>query len=418
MHNKIETELETNIRYIESRFEGCADAVMRRILVGDEKLGMYVVYMDSMYDRDFIDGVVLKSLLFDRIQLPDQNAGQVIFNKYLATADVKETNRMEMLIDEVLKGNTAILIDGMAKAMIVSSKNLPGRGVSEAETEVSVRGSKESFTESFRVNTVLIRQRIRDTRLKSRQMTIGVRSKTDVALMYMEDLVRPEMLKQVIRKLESFKIDAILDSSYLESLTEEKGYSPFPQYQATERPDKAASGLLEGRIVLVVDNSPGVLILPVTYQMFFQAGDDYYTRFEVASFARLLRFAASLFAIGFPGLYVAIAAFHTEMLPTSFLLSIATARTGIVIPVALEVLLMEFQFELLKEAGIHLPGQLGGTIGIVGGLIVGQAAVEAGIVSTIVVIVVSFTAIASISLHSRHMSFYSICFLPHQNPYY
>ena len=128
MHNKIETELETNIRYIESRFEGCADAVMRRILVGDEKLGMYVVYMDSMYDRDFIDGVVLKSLLFDRIQLPDQNAGQVIFNKYLATADVKETNRMEMLIDEVLKGNTAILIDGMAKAMIVSSKNLPGRG--------------------------------------------------------------------------------------------------------------------------------------------------------------------------------------------------------------------------------------------------------------------------------------------------
>ena len=177
MHNKIETELETNIRYIESRFEGCADAVMRRILVGDEKLGMYVVYMDSMYDRDFIDGVVLKSLLFDRIQLPDQNAGQVIFNKYLATADVKETNRMEVLIDEVLKGNTAILIDGMAKAMIVSSKNLPGRGVSEAETEVSVRGSKESFTESFRVNTVLIRRRIRDTRLKSRQMTIGVRSK-------------------------------------------------------------------------------------------------------------------------------------------------------------------------------------------------------------------------------------------------
>ena len=138
---------------------------------------------------------------------------------------------MEMLIDEVLKGNTAILIDGMAKAMIVSSKNLPGRGVSEAEIEVSVRGSKESFTESFRVNTVLIRRRIRDTRLKSRQMTIGVRSKTDVALMYMEDLVRPEMLKQVIRKLESFKIDAILDSSYLESLTEEKWYSPFPQYQ-------------------------------------------------------------------------------------------------------------------------------------------------------------------------------------------
>ena len=398
MHNKIETELETNIRYIESRFEGCADAVMRRILVGDEKLGMYVVYMDSMYDRDFIDGVVLKSLLFDRIQLPDQNAGQVIFNKYLATADVKETNRMEMLIDEVLKGNTAILIDGMAKAMIVSSKNLPGRGVSEAETEVSVRGSKESFTESFRVNTVLIRRRIRDTRLKSRQMTIGVRSKTDVALMYMEDLVRPEMLKQVIRKLESFKIDAILDSSYLESLTEEKWYSPFPQYQSTERPDKAASALLEGRIVLVVDNSPMVLLLPTVFACFFQASDDYYDRWDAANFVRILRYAAAFFAVLLPGMYIALAGFHPEALPLSFALSFAASREGVPFTLPVEVVVMELAFELLREAGIRLPSQLGNTIGVVGGLIVGQAAVEAGIVSTIVVIVVALTAIASFAI--------------------
>lgn len=340
MHNKIETELETNIRYIESRFEGCADAVMRRILVGDEKLGMYVVYMDSMYDRDFIDGVVLKSLLFDRVQLPDQNAGQVIFNKYLATADVKETDRMEMLIDEVLKGNTAILIDGMAKAMIISSKNLPGRGVSEAETEVSVRGSKESFTESFRVNTVLIRRRIRDTRLKSRQMTIGVRSKTDVALMYMEDLVRPEMLKQVIRKLESFKIDAILDSSYLESLTEEKWYSPFPQYQSTERPDKAASALLEGRIVLVVDNSPMVLLLPTVFACFFQASDDYYDRWDAANFVRILRYAAAFFAVLLPGMYIALAGFHPEALPLSFALSFAASREGVPFTLPVEVVVI------------------------------------------------------------------------------
>ena len=346
MHNKIETELEINIRYIESRFEGCADAVMRRILVGDEKLGMYVVYMDSMYDRDFIDGVVLKSLLFDRIQLPDQNAGQVIFNKYLATADVKETNQMEMLIDEVLKGNTAILIDGMAKAMIVSSKNLPGRGVSEAETEVSVRGSKESFTESFRVNTVLIRRRIRDTRLKSRQMTIGVRSKTDVALMYMEDLVRPEMLKQVIRKLESFKIDAILDSSYLESLTEEKWYSPFPQYQATERPDKAASAILEGRIVLVVDNSPMVLLLPTVFACFFQASDDYYDRWDAANFVRILRYAAAFFAVLLPGMYIALAGFHPEALPLSFALSFAASREGVPFTLPVEVVVMELEFQL------------------------------------------------------------------------
>ncbi len=230
---------------------------------------------------------------------------------------------------------------------------------------------------------------------------VGERSKTDLAICYMDDLVESELLCQVRKKIEELSLDGIFDGGTVEQLMEEDPWTPFPQFQHTERPDKAASGLLEGRIVLVVDNSPGVLLLPVTYQMFFQTGDDYYTRFEVASFARSLRFLGALFAIGFPGLYVAIAGFHTEMLPPAFLFSIALARTGIAIPVVLEVLLMEFQFEILREAGIHIPGQLGGTIGIVGGLIVGQAAVDAGLVSTIVVIVVSFTAIASFMVPSE-----------------
>ena len=234
MNREIVPDLDENIAYIEKRFEGCADAVMRRLWMGDEKLEIYVIYMDSMYDRDFVDGVLLKSLLFDVSRLPERHAGQAIFNKYLATADV-----------------------------VNSKENIPVN--TEAETEVSVRGSKESFTESFRTNTVLIRRRIRDTRLKSKQMTIGVRSKTDVALMYMEDLVRPSVLREVLSRLESFEIDAVLDSSYLEALTEDEWYSPFPQYQSTERPDKAASALLEGRVVLVVDNSPVVLILPAVF---------------------------------------------------------------------------------------------------------------------------------------------------------
>ena len=395
MHNKIETELETNIRYIESRFEGCADAVMRRILVGDEKLGMYVVYMDSMYDRDFIDGVVLKSLLFDRIQLPDQNAGQVIFNKYLATADVKETNRMEMLIDEVLKGNTAIFIDGMAKAMIVSSKNLPGRGVSEAETEVSVRGSKESFTESFRVNTVLIRRRIRDTRLKSRQMTIGVRSKTDVALMYMEDLVHEELLEEIKNRLEEYKIDGILDSGMLEQLTEKPWYSPFPQYQVTERPDRTALELLNGKIALLCDNSPSALILPGAFSSFMESSEDWYHHFEMATFLRILRYLALLTATLLPGLYLAVIRFHTQILPTNLLLSFADAREGVPFSSVTELILLELAFELIREAGVRVPGALGNAIGIVGGLIIGDAAVSANLVSPIVVMIVALTALGS-----------------------
>ena len=398
MKQEIVPDLDENIGYIEGRFEGCADAVMRRLLVGDGRLGIFVVYMDSMYDRDFVDGVLLKNLLFDVAQLPKSHAGQVIFNKYLATADVKETNQMEDLIDEVLKGNTAILVDGMAKGIIVSSKDLPGRGVNEAETEVSVRGSKESFTESFRVNTVLIRRRIRDTRLKSKQMTVGVRSKTDVALMYMEDLVRPAILEEVLKRLESFEIDAVLDSSYLESLTEEEWYSPFPQYQSTERPDKAASALLEGRLVLVVDNSPMILLLPATFSCFFQASDDYYDRWDAANFVRILRYAAAFAAVLLPGIYIALAGFHPEALPLSFALSFAASREGVPFTLPVEVIVMELAFELLREAGIRLPGPMGSTLGIVGGLIIGQAAVDAHIVSPVVVILVALTALSAFTI--------------------
>ena len=263
---------------------------------------------------------------------------------------------------------------------------------------MSVRGSKESFTESFRVNTVLIRRRIRDTRLKSKQMTVGVRSKTDVALMYMEDLVRPAILDEVLKRLERFQIDAILDSSYLEALTEEEWFSPFPQYQSTERPDKAASALLEGRLVLVVDNSPMVLLLPATFPCFFQASDDYYDRWDAANFVRLLRYAAAFAAVLLPGLYIALAGFHPEALPLSFALSFAASREGVPFILPVEVIVMELAFELLREAGIRLPGPMGSTLGIVGGLIIGQAAVDAHIVSPVVVILVALTALSAFTI--------------------
>ena len=403
MNREIVPDLDENIAYIEKRFEGCADAVMRRLWMGDEKLEIYVIYMDSMYDRDFVDGVLLKSLLFDVSRLPERHAGQAIFNKYLATADVKEISRLDDLMDEVLKGNTGILAAGMSKAIVVSSKALPGRGVTEAETEVSVRGSKESFTESFRTNTVLIRRRIRDTRLKSKQMTIGVRSNTDVALMYMEDLVRPSVLREVLSRLESFEIDAVLDSSYLEALTEDEWYSPFPQYQSTERPDKAASALLEGRVVLVVDNSPVVLILPAVFACFFQASDDYYDRWGAANFVRILRYAAALAAVLLPGFYIALAGFHPEALPLSFALSFAASREGVPFTLPVEVIVMELAFELLREAGIRLPGPMGSTLGIVGGLIIGQAAVDAHIVSPVVVILVALTALSALQSRMNYL---------------
>lgn len=406
----LQNDFDADYAFLEKALERSGDMVKNIFYAGDGKTRAVVIYVDGMSDAQTIQDFVIRPLQktdlvsereTNRKSATDTDLLSFVENHVLETVDWKSVETYEDILTDILAGNAVLLIEGCAQAISLSTKKFPDRGVGETEQEMVIRGPKDSFTENFRTNTALIRRRIRDPRLKMEHTKVGERSKTDLAICYMDDLVEPELLQEVKKCVDQISLDGILDGGMVEQLMEKNPWTPFPQMQHTERPDKAASGLLEGRIVLVIDNSPGVLILPVTYSMFFQSGDDYYTRFEVASFARLLRFAASLFAFGFPGLYVAIAGYHTEMLPTTFLLSIAQARTGIVIPVVLEVLLMEFQFELLREAGIHIPGQLGSTIGIVGGLIVGQAAVDAGLVSTIVVIVVAFTAIASFIVPSE-----------------
>ena len=196
-----------------------------------------------------------------------------------------------------------------------------------------------------------------------------------------------------------------MDSGIIEQLAEEKWYSPFPQFQTTQRPDRAALAVMEGRVVLLSDNSPVALILPTDLNSFLKTSDDYYNRCAVATFARILRYMAAFFSMTLPGLYLAVTNFHTQILPTPLLLSFWEARIGVPFPAALEVVLMEISFELLREAGVRLPGAMGNTIGIVGGLIIGQAAVDANLVSPIVVIVVAFTALCSFSIPNEEFAF-------------
>lgn len=394
----IHKELQLNIEYLEQRFSNCGDIVKKKFSMEQcHGQQFYLIYADGLVDYVMIQDSIIRPLFRQPLfQYPGDLKEWII-----ESADRKQVMDMEEAVTNILAGNTLLFFDGCDFAIQVSSKRFPNRGIQPPEQEVSIRGPKDSFSESLRFNTALIRRRIRDSRLKVEQMQAGVRSKTDIALMYMEDLVHDEMLQQLKEEIESLCVDSILDGGVLEQFLEKRQYSPFPQYQHTERPDKAASGILEGRIVVVVDNSPAVLLLPVTLNVFFQAGDDYYNRWETASFARILRYLSAMIAIGLPGFYLAVANFHTEVLPTDLILSFAKARAGVPFPVLVEVLMMELAFELLREAGIRLPGQLGGTIGIVGGLIVGQAAVEAGLVSTIVVIVVSLTAIASFCVPSE-----------------
>ena len=322
----------------------------------------------------------------------------------IGLSDVQPLKSYEEGKAALLAGNGLLFLDGDTNCYKISSKGYPGLGVKKAENEKVIRGSQEAFTESEKINVALIRKRLRDSRMKVEEQTVGVRSHTMTALVYMEDLIYQGLLTTMKQQLQRYEIDGILDSGMLEQLLEKHWLSPFPQFQTTERPDRAAAAVLEGRIVLVTDHSPQVLILPSDYNSFFQTSDDWYNRFQVASYARTLRFFAAILSMIFPAVYVAVATWHTSLLPTKLVLSMAEARQGVPFPALGEILLMEISFELLKEAGIRLPGPMGNTIGIVGGLIIGQAAVDASLVSPIVVIVVAFTALCSFAIPNEEFA--------------
>lgn len=444
-------DLNVNIDALESLFADWGDIVKKRFELQRENglLSIYILYIDGLTDNEMVERTITRPFLYewrekqfetnkgkssaklknskgqeenvsdkteqvlDKTQGVEQGKRHIkadetifreLFHNQAEAVDLTEKQTMMEVLDAVLKGDTAVFVDGVPKAMLLSTKKLPTRAVNFPQKEAGLKGPRDSFLENFRINTALIRRRIKDPKMKLKQGFVGQRSRTIYGLMYMEDLVYPSLLKEIEENLHAFQIDGILDSGMLVHLLEDKWYSPFPQVQTTERPDKAASAILEGRVVLVVDNSSEVIILPTTWNTFFQAADDYYNRFMVGTFARCLRYLAAFIAVLLPGLYIAITCYYPQVLPANLLLAIAGARSDVTFPIVVEVLLMELLFELLREAGIRLPGQMGNTIGVVGGLIVGQSAVEASLVSTIVVIVVALGAISSFAIPNEEFA--------------
>lgn len=404
--SRISENIEDNISRVKALFQDWGDIVERRFEVRRAECcnmtgvagAIYVVYIDGLCDNNLIEDTIIKPVTWEWRKENDICLWEAMDRFETQSADIKAEDDFKNAIFSVLKGDTAVFVSDAAKAFIVSSKKLPVRGVEESSTEGGMRGPRDSFNESIRTSTALIRRRIKDTRLKLIQDTIGVRSRTEYGIMYIDDIAKKDLVENIKNRMAEYEIDAIFDSGMAEHLMEKKWYRPFPVFQATTRPDKAAAALADGRVVILFDNSPEVIIAPATINTLFQTADDYYNRWPVATFARIIRYLAALIAVGLPGFYIAVTCYHREVIPDKLLYAIAVARSQLSFPIVLEVLIMELLFELLREAGIRLPSQLGNTIGVVGGLIVGQAAVEAGIVSTIVVIVVALTAIASFAI--------------------
>ncbi|MBZ4663972.1 MAG: spore germination protein [Caloramator sp.] len=407
----ITTMIDDNILSVKNLLKDCDDVVYRQFKIGGDKgRDVFLFYIDGMADKELLNNFVLKPLMlmarmveptFEDIKDELYEASKVAA---MSVTDFKENDNIEEAVLAVLSGDTAIFMDGENKALIIATKFFPVRGVQEPTAETVIRGSRDGFTETIRMNTALVRRRIRDPRFKIKQKQIGVRSKTDIAVMYIDDIVDKQIVDEVINKLNGINIDAILDSGYIQQYLEDRPFSLFPQVQTTERPDVVAAAVYEGRVAILVDNSPFALIVPVTLTAFFQSPEDYYSRTVVVSFVRILRIICGGIAILAPALYIAITSFSPGIIPTKLALSIAATREGVPFPAFIEAIIMELTLELLREAGVRLPRPIGSTIGIVGGLVIGQAAVSAGIVSPIMVIVVAITAISSFSIPNYELS--------------
>lgn len=397
---RLSTTLDENIEVINTIFADCQDVVKKQFVIERNNVSfkIYIMYIDGLTNNETVEETIIKPISYEWHDSYMGDIWQEILFCEAQTVDITEVDDFDTAVLGVLKGDTAIFVDGYAKAMVVSTKRYPLRSIGNQDSEATLRGPRDNFNEGIRQSTALIRRRIRDPKLKVYQGTIGQRSRTDYAIMYLSDIAKPELVEEVKRRIDKYDIDAIFDSGMAEHLMEDNWYKLFPSFQATSRPDKVASGIVEGRVAVVIDNSPEVILAPVTFNMMLQASDDYYNGWAVGTFARILRYVAALIAIALPGFYIASTVFHDEIIPDKLLYAIASARSMVTFSITLEILIMELFFELLREAGIRLPGPLGNTIGIVGGLIVGQAAVDAGIVSTIVVILVALTAISSFAI--------------------
>lgn len=398
----VSRQLSDNIAHMEELFHVCDDIKKKEINLGKNMdVSCYLTFIEVSVD---MGTSALSELLKYLKGLEREEIYEALEQNALGVSDATYFKTIEEAGDGLLAGESILFVDGFDKAIKIPDDGYPNMGVKQVDSEKVIRGSNEGFCESVKQNAALIRKRVRSPKVKVKQIKAGVRSKTNVYLVYMEDLVYPHLLKDIEERMDGFEIDGVLDSGVIEQLTEEKWYSPFPQFQTTQRPDRAAMSILEGRVILMSDNSPVALILPTDYNSFIRTSDDYYNRWEIASFGRILRYLASFFSMVLPGLYLAVTNFHTQILPTTLLLSFSDARQGVPFPAVIEVLIMEISFELLREAGVRLPGAMGNTIGIVGGLIIGQAAVEANLVSPIVVIVISFTALCSFAIPNEEFA--------------
>ncbi len=403
----ISPELEKNLEVIKGILCDSSDVTIHEFNFGhDRRFSGALIYINSITDKQEIHRNILQPLMYDALML--QNNGNMDFTQIdtvrknlIPMTDNEKVSLISDLLDKLLTGEAILLINGSNEALAVKTGKRESRSIEEPGTEAVVRGPREGFVENVNVNIALMRKKIKDADLCVEKFIIGDKSKTDVYIMYIKSVANPKLIEEIRRRLKRIKIKAILESGYIEQFIEDSPYSVFPTISNSEKPDKVAAKILEGRAAIFVDGTPFVLVMPMVFIESFQSVEDYYARPFLASVIRIIRFLSYIISTLGPAIYVALTVFHQELIPTQLLISITEGRERVPFPAILEAFLMLFAFDILREAGVRLPKPVGQTVGIVGALVLGEASVEAGLISPIMVIVVSSTAIASFAVPAQ-----------------
>ena len=394
----ISSELCMNLATLKQKFgmPKNQDIIIREFKIG-RKVKAFMAYIEGMIDKSTLNLSIFPQLMSKEIseEISDECPVDFLMENVLTVYRVYKTNKYQDLILQILSGASVLFIEGCNECIIIDTRGFEKRNVEQPVTESVVKGSQEGFTENLRTNLTLVRRIIKNEKLVIEMLPLGKMDNSNCALLYLEGIVNPKVVNEAKKRIQRINSDFVLGDGVVEQFIEDNPFMLFPQVLTTERPDRTASFIMEGQVVIIAEGTPFAITAPVTFFRLFHSSEDTSARWPFGTFLRFLRLVGLFCATLLPGLYTAIALFHPEAIPTELLSSIATAKESVPFPTILEVLMLELGFELIREGGVRVPSVIGPTLGIVGALILGQAAVAAGLVNPILVIIVSVTALGN-----------------------
>ncbi len=388
---KLGVDLKKNIDFIKDSTGYGPDLVIKEMIISNNKIN--IVFNEAVADAKFIDRFVLNYLSVEEKKIKKGDIFEYL-RKYIPTHKTTKLDNFDNLFYSLMSGFTIILIDGYDEALALETKAQLDSGINETQNEMIFKGPKDGFSENYQTNIGLIRKRIKSEKLFLEEFILGTKSKTKVGVMYVDDVVSKPLVKEITRKIKRINIDAIINSNYVVELILENKRNVLSDYIATERPDTVAFNLLEGKIAIIVENAQNIIIIPTNFFEFFHSIEDNYQKVINANYTRVIRITAFMISILAPGLYISLVTYNMEALPDPILMSFASQRAGVPLPTILETIAMIFTFEILKETDSRLPTAISSSLSIVGAIVLGQAAVSAGLVAPITVVVVAISGIS------------------------